>query len=146
MKTRKSTFILNTFYDVFCFPSLIIHEIWHIIAAYLLGGRLKRFRLHSLSKARVCVTGLNTISKVRVVAMIPFISLFISTLLPFLFGIEYLAVTFYFLLTLRNTIPSFLDYEVAELTPPSFYTYIMGQSFQDYLNENEISELNFPDP
>ena len=146
MENRKCTFIFNKSYDIFCFPSLIIHEIWHIIAAYLVGGRLKRFRLHSLSKARVYITGLNNISKVRVVAMGPFISLFISTLLPFLFGIEYLAATIYFLLTLRNTIPSFIDYEVAELTPPSFYTYIMGRSFQDFLNENETSELNFPEP
>jgi hypothetical protein len=67
-------------------------------------------------------------------------------LLPFLYGIKYFSVTFYFLLTLRNTIPSFIDYEVAELTPPSFYTYIMGRSFQDFLNENETSELNFPVP
>ena len=146
METSKSAFIFNKFYDFFCFPSLIIHELWHIIAACLVGGRISRFRLHSFTKARLYVRGLNTITKVRVVAMIPFVSLFISALLPFLFGIEYLAVTIYFLLTLKSTIPSFLDYEVAELTPPSVYTQIMGRSFQDYLNENEIYELNFPEP
>ena len=146
METRQSAMISNKFYDLFCFPSLIIHELWHIIAVYLVGGRLKSFRLHSLSKARLYVRGLNNISKVRIVAMVPFISLFISLLLPFLFGIEYLAATIYFHLTLRTTIPSYLDFEMAELTPPSFYTFIMGRSFQDYLDEKKMYELNFPEP
>jgi hypothetical protein len=57
-----------------------------------------------------------------------------------------LAATIYFLLTLKSTIPSFLDYEVAELTPPSVYTQIMGRSFQDYLDEKKMYELNFPEP
>jgi hypothetical protein len=35
---------------------------------------------------------------------------------------------------------------MAELTPPLVYTQIMGRSFQDYLNENEMYELNFPEP
>jgi hypothetical protein len=146
METRQSAMIFNKLYDLFCFPSLIIHELWHIIAVYLVGGRLKSFRLHSLSKARLYVRGLNNISKVRIVAMVPFISLFISLLLPFLFGIEFLTASIYFHLTLRSTIPSYLDFEMAELTPPSFYTFIMGRSYQDYLDEKKMYELNFPEP
>jgi len=104
-------------------PALILHEISHVVVAFILGGKLKSVKIKEHSKGHlVCllnITGLKE-NYVKYVAfsplLIPLIFLFSGIAFPTI-GIVYLI---YSLITLKTTLPSPTDFKTCGLNPPKF--------------------------
>ncbi len=138
--------IIWRIHDVISFPALILHELWHIIAALCVGGKIQRIRFHAWKRASLYVKNLDTTLKVRIVAMSPLLSLLIAALSPLYICSDMIYFSIYFLLTIKTSLPSYLDFYTADLKPPSFYSYLYSQTYLEYKNEKEIEAANFPEP
>lgn len=146
INTMRIKLMLMSIFYWLSVPSLILHEIWHILFAYILGGRLISLRIYSVNKIRIKVIGLNNIFKVRLVAMAPFNNLIFSLILTFFFDHFYFVLFLYFLLTSCASLPSYVDFEVAELSPPKIYCLFMDESFESFLVRSRIEKkLNTED-
>jgi hypothetical protein len=143
MASVKSFFKLT--YNIFTFPALLLHELWHLIAALCVGGKIHRIKFHSLKRATLYVNNLDKPLKVRIVAMSPLMSLLIAALSPLFIGTDMLYFSFYYLLTINTSVPSYLDFYVADLRPPSFYRHLFGQTYKEYQQEKEIEATYFSD-
>jgi hypothetical protein len=126
------------FRDWFEFPALVIHEIWHIVFAILVGGKISSIRFYPPNRVRIKVLGIKSLSRVRLVALSPCLSLIISFVLPLIFGPVFFLVCLYFVLAIRTTLPSYLDFQMSELTPPVFYGWLHKETFEQYLLEKEV--------
>ena len=124
-------------YHFFVFPALLLHEFWHMLAAICVGGKIQRLRLYSLKRATLYVQNLDTPLKVCIVAMSPLMSLLIAALSPLFISSDMLYFSFYYLLTINTSVPSYLDFYVADLRPPSFYSYLFGQTYKEYQQEKD---------
>jgi hypothetical protein len=112
----------NTIYSV---PSLLMHELSHVFATYIVGGKLKDVDIEN-DRDKGCtvklgVTNLKNMTFVRFVAMAPilvplvFIALsFVNT--NFIYGVVYLATTF------KTTLPSPTDFKTSKFNVPKFLT------------------------
>lgn len=110
----------NTIYSV---PSLLMHELSHIFATYIVGGKLKNVDIDN-DRDKGCtvklnVSNLKSMSYVRFVAMAPvlvpliFIGLsFVNT--NFIYAVAYLATTY------RTTLPSPTDFRTSKFVVPKF--------------------------
>lgn len=109
--------------QIFNFPSLFLHEISHIVVAYILGGKLNSIKVKEHKKGHlVCLLNIVGLKEkhVKFVAFSPVLIPIIFAIVGFVFpkvGIGYLC---YSILTIKTTLPSPTDFKVCGYKVPKF--------------------------
>ena len=129
---------MTKFYkNIWCLPSLVLHELSHIFVALLLFGRIKKIQIKRLDCVRLYISNLNTLTQVRLVAFSPILVPLVFSLLSlkdlnFVWGVVYLLSTF------RTTVPSLVDFKTAKVTVPSFIKNLYNEGDED---DEEVFDL-----
>ena len=137
MNLKKTLTLFRHVFDVISFPSLVLHEFWHAVATLCVGGKIKSIHSHSIKKARIRILNLDTPFKVRIVAKSPLMSLIIALSSPGIISYNMLFFSFYILLTFHVSIPSYLDFHMAEMKPPCFYKLIFNKTHLESIHNIE---------
>ena len=122
---------MTKFYkNIWCLPSLVLHELSHIFVALLLFGRIKKIQIKRLDCVRLYISNLNTLTQVRLVAFSPILvplafSLLSLKDLNFDWGVVYLLSTF------RTTVPSLVDFKTAKVPVPIFIKNLYNEGDED---------------
>jgi hypothetical protein len=129
---------MTKFYkNIWCLPSLVLHELSHIFVALLLFGRIKKIQIKRLDCVRLYISNLNTLTQVRLVAFSPILVPLVFSLLSlkdlnFVWGVVYLLSTF------RTTVPSLVDFKTAQVPVPSFIKNLYNEGDED---DEEVFDL-----
>ena len=114
---------MKTLKQVINFPALLLHEVSHILVAYLLGGKLDSIKVKEHQKGHlVCLLNIVGLKEnyVKFVAfspsLIPIIFIFIGFTFPKI-GVGYFM---YSILTIKTTLPSPTDFKVCGFKVPEF--------------------------
>jgi hypothetical protein len=129
---------MTKFYkNIWCLPSLVLHELSHIFVALLLFGRIKKIQIKRLDCVRLYISNLNTLTQVRLVAFSPILVPLVFSLLSlkdlnFVWGVVYLLSTF------RTTVPSLVDFKTAKVPVPSLIKNLYNEGDED---DEEVFDL-----
>jgi hypothetical protein len=114
---------MKTIKKIIQIPALILHEVSHILVAYVLGGKLNGVKVKEHTKGHiVCllnITGL-TDKSVKFVAFAPIIVPIIFALIAFLSPEVSGACLTYAVINWKTTLPSTTDFKVSGFKVPKF--------------------------
>jgi hypothetical protein len=114
---------MKTLRKIIQIPSLVLHELAHIITAYLFGGKLKDIEVKEHSKGHiVCllnITGL-TDKSVKFVAFAPIIVPIAFILIAFISPKVSGICIAYSIINWKTTLPSTTDFKVSGFKAPRF--------------------------
>lgn len=116
--------MIRRFYNrIYTVPSLLLHELSHILVAYIVGGKLKKINIKN-DKDRGCsvrldVTNLKSMSYVRFVAMSPILVPLSFIALTFM-NSNFIYALVYSITTFKTTLPSPTDFNTSKFEVPKF--------------------------
>ena len=104
-------------------PILFLHELTHVIMAYILGGGLDYYDITNNGKGhtvvKLSIKGLDKDWKVKIVAMSPILVPFIFTILTIL-DFNFVYVLVYLAVFYKTTLPSPIDFKTSGWQVPKF--------------------------
>jgi hypothetical protein len=125
---------------IWCLPSLILHEVSHILVAVLLLGKVNKIKIKRLDCVRLSISNLNSDFKVKLVAFSPVLVPLIFILLSFK-DFDFIWGLSYSLSTIRTTLPSLVDFHTAKVKVPNFINFLYEKSDNEVF-DNEVFEKN----
>jgi hypothetical protein len=112
--------MFKNFYNrIYKVPSVFLHEMSHLVVAFLLGGKLKKVQIKKDCVILLNISNLKNITQVRIVAMAPLIVPLVFIGLSFV-DVKFLAYVAYSATVFKTTFPSPTDFKTSNFRVPKF--------------------------
>ncbi len=131
--------IMIKFYNIISLPTFVIHELLHVIVAYLVGSRVTGMQIHkyeNFNKTFGLACELFTVSNYRLqntlISLAPMLAFAISPIVFYFNDIAGFSILAYQLLTFPVVIPSTEDFESIKTFKT---TKELDADFEAYINK-----------